>query len=301
LLDSAVSFVSARLLADGAQMKPAYTVDGNPVPDERPLPHLAGYPGGTDKVGNWVTQQFQLDAFGEALELFAAAASFDHLDTGHWDAVETAVAVIGERWPEPDAGIWELDDTRWAHSRLTCVSGLRAIAKEAPRSQSGTWSSLADAILADVSADCVHQDGRWQRAPKDGRVDAALLLPGIRHAVPASDPRTIATVEAVVAELLRDDYVYRFAHDARPLGEAEGAFLLCGFLLALALDQQGDHLTARALFERNRSAAGTPGLLAEEFDVTQRQLRGNLPQAFVHALLLECSARLGRENPHASS
>jgi hypothetical protein len=301
LLDSAVSFVSARLLADGAAMKPAYTVDGDPVPDERQLPHLAGYPGGTDKVGNWVNHQFQLDAFGEALELFATAASFDRLDTGRWDAVETAVAVIEQRWHEADAGIWELDNDRWAHSRLTCVSGLRAIAKEAPRSRSGEWSRLADAILADVSSDCVHQEGRWQRAPGDTRVDAALLLPGIRHAVPASDPRTVATVNAVVAELFRDDYVYRFAHDGRPLGEAEGAFLLCGFVLALALEQQGDHLKARALFERNRSASGTPGLLAEEFDITQRQLRGNLPQAFVHALLLECSATLGRENPDASS
>ena len=34
------------------------------------------------------------------------------------------------------------------------------------------------------------------------------------------------------------------------------------------------------------------GLYAEEYDVPQRQLRGNLPQAFVHALMLECSARL---------
>ena len=31
---------------------------------------------------------------------------------------------------------------------------------------------------------------------------------------------------------------------------------------------------------------------AEEFDVHQRQLRGNLPQAFVHALLLECAGGL---------
>jgi alpha,alpha-trehalase len=100
---------------------------------------------------------------------------------------------------------------------------------------------------------------------------------------------------------LRDDYVYRFAHDARPLGEAEGAFLLCGFLLALALEQQGEHLTARALFERNRSAAGTPGLLAEEFDIAQRQLRGNIPQAFVHALLLECSAALRPDQPDRSA
>jgi hypothetical protein len=301
LLDSAVSFVSARLLADGPELKPAYTATGEAVPDERSLSHLAGYPGGTDKVGNWVNRQFQLDAFGEALELLAAASSFDRLETDHWDAVETAVAAIERRWDEPDAGIWELDNQRWAHSRLTCVAGLRAIATHAPSSQSGRWSGLADAILADVSADCLHPDGRWQRSPGDERIDAALLIPGIRSALPASDPRTVATVRAVAMELLRDDYVYRFSHDARPLGEAEGSFLLCGFLLALALEQQDDHLGARSLFERNRSACGTPGLLAEEFDITQRQLRGNLPQAFVHALLLECSAALRPDQPDGSA
>ena len=75
LLDAAVNFVSERLLADGPELKPAYTVRGGPVPSERVLSHLQGYPGGTDKVGNWVNQQFQLDAFGEALELFAAACT----------------------------------------------------------------------------------------------------------------------------------------------------------------------------------------------------------------------------------
>ncbi|MFD9124033.1 hypothetical protein [Kitasatospora sp. NPDC059571] len=33
-------------------------------------------------------------------------------------------------------------------------------------------------------------------------------------------------------------------------------------------------------------------MYAEEFDVAQRQLRGNLPQAFVHAMMLETAARL---------
>jgi alpha,alpha-trehalase len=42
-------------------------------------------------------------------------------------------------------------------------------------------------------------------------------------------------------------------------------------------------------FERSRCACGPPALLTEEFHVTQRQLRANLPQAFVHALLLESS------------
>ena len=37
---------------------------------------------------------------------------------------------------------------------------------------------------------------------------------------------------------------------------------------------------------------GPAGLYAEEYDVPRRQLRSNLPQAFAHALMLECSARL---------
>lgn len=45
-----------------------------------------------------------------------------------------------------------------------------------------------------------------------------------------------------------------FRHDQRPLGEAEGAFLLCGFMMALAEHQQGHTAHAPRLFERNRAA-----------------------------------------------
>jgi GH15 family glucan-1,4-alpha-glucosidase len=33
-------------------------------------------------------------------------------------------------------------------------------------------------------------------------------------------------------------------------------------------------------------------LYSEEYDVAEHQMRGNLPQAFVHAVMLEASARL---------
>jgi GH15 family glucan-1,4-alpha-glucosidase len=99
-------------------------------------------------------------------------------------------------------------------------------------------------------------------------------------------------MRAVRDELGQQGYVYRFRHDTRSLGQAEGAFTLCGFLMALAHHQQGDLLAARTWFERNRSACGPPGLFSEEYDVIQRQLRGNLPQAFVHALMLEAAIRL---------
>lgn len=296
LLDAAVGFVSRRLLADGPKLRPAYTVDEGPVPDERSL-QLPGYPGGTDIVGNHAHAQFQLDALGEALLLFAAAARHDHLDSQSYRAVAAAVAAIGERWQDPDAGIWELDARHWTHSRLTCVAGLRAIAMHAADRDAAGWSALADTILADTKR-CQHPNGRRQRAPDDPRVDAALLTPAIRGAVPADVPRSIATLDAVCADLGRDGFVHRFHHDDRPLNGAEGAFLLCGFWTALAYHQLGDVVSATRYFERHRAACGPPGLYCEEYDVMQRQLRGNIPQAFVHALLIESSLRLARPADH---
>ncbi len=296
LADAAVGFVAARLLEDGPDLKPAYTVDGGQVPDERSL-DLPGYPGGTDKTGNWVNKQFQLDAFGEALQLLAAAAQQDRIGADGWQAARVAADAIDKRWSEPDAGIWELENRHWTHSRLACVAGLRAAAALPSAGPSagtglGRAAALADAIMAETARTATHPDGWWQRDPDDPRPDAALLLPPVRGALPASDPRTLATLDAVRDQLAREEYVYRFRHDQRPLGDAEGAFVLCGFIMALAEHQQGDQLSAIRYFERNRAACGPPGLLSEEYDVAQRQLRGNLPQAFVHALLLECSARL---------
>jgi alpha,alpha-trehalase len=292
IVDDAVRFVSEQLLAHGPRMRPAYTVTGEKVPAERTLPGLDGYPGGRDIAGNSANEQFQLDAFGEALQLFAAAADNDRLDSVHWHAAEAAADAIAQRWQEPDSGIWETDAQRWAHSRLMCVAGLRDISRHAPGEQAGRWTALADAILADTAADCVHPSGRWQRSPGDHNVDAALLLAGIRGAVPPDDPRSTATREAVRNDLARDHFVYRFQQGAGRLEDAEGAFVLCGFLMALAEHSAGASVSAARYFERNRGACGPPGLFSEEYDVRQRQLRGNIPQAFVHAVMLEAASVL---------
>jgi GH15 family glucan-1,4-alpha-glucosidase len=290
IFDRWVGFVRDRVLEDGARLSPAYTTRGGQIPRESRL-DLAGYPGGTDVVGNKVRDQFQLDALGEVLLLLAAAARVDRLDAEGWRAAIAAADAIGARWDEPDSGFWELDPKWWAQSRLSCAAGLRAMsAVGAPESLVGRWQSLADTIVARTTASCTHPSGRLQRAPDDERVDVALLLPLIRGALAPDDRRVTATIAAVREELSVDGYVYRYRVDERPLGEAEGAFLLCGFVMALAELTEGHTVASARWFERTRSGCGPPGLLSEEFDVDQRQLRGNLPQAFVHAALLEAAA-----------
>jgi GH15 family glucan-1,4-alpha-glucosidase len=297
LLGGTVQFLAERILADGPDLMPAYTVAGQRIPGERRL-RMSGYPGGTARTGNQVTGQFQLDALGESLEVFAAAARLDMLTEEHWRAAAIAAEAIGKRCHEPDAGIWELDEQHWAHSRLACVSGLRSLAAAAQgppgghgHRQAARWSAEADTMLASLG-DSVHATGRWQRSPADPRVDAALLLPVVRGGLPPDDPRSRATIRAVQDELAEDGFVYRFRHDGRPLHKAEGAFLLCGFWMAQVAQACRDPVAAARWFERGRAACGPAGLYTEEYDVHQRQLRGNLPQAFVHAGMLECAARL---------
>jgi hypothetical protein len=142
------------------------------------------------------------------------------------------------------------------------AAGLRAAGTARHDSAGASRLTLADQIVADSAHHALHPYGRWQRAADDPGLDAALLLPPLRGAVPPDDPRTAATLEAYLREVTVDGYAFRFRHDERPLAEAEGSFLLCGFLVALALQQAGHRVEARAWFERTRAATGPPVITA---------------------------------------
>ncbi len=296
LLRDALRFVRNRLLEDGSDLRPVYTASGRKVPEERELEHLPGYPGSTRiVVGNRAGEQFQLDEFGETLLLFAAAARQDVLDTESRRAAEVAAAAIEQRWQEKGAGVWETKPRHWTYSRLVCAAGLRQMAEYGvSRQVAARWMALAEAITAEAAATAVHPSGRWQRSTDDERVDASLLLPVLRDAVEPHDPRSLATLQAIQEDLVRDGYCYRF-RSSLPLNEGEGAFTVCGHWLALTHVKLKNMVEGARWFERSRAACGPPGLYSEEYDVIQRELRGNLPQAFVHALLLESAARLGRD------
>lgn len=91
--------------------------------------------------------------------------------------------------------------TPLAHSRLICAAGLRAMAQAGPSAaRTAHCTDLADALIADTTAHSLHPSGRWQRSPGDPGLDGALLPP-VRGALPADDPRTTATLRAYPRQL----------------------------------------------------------------------------------------------------
>jgi len=199
LLDEAVAFTTARVLEHGDRLAPAYRLDGRVPPHEQDIP-LPGYPGGGVRTGNWVRGQLQLDGCGELLELYAAAARHDHLRADDLRTVTNLVDVVHRTWDRPDAGIWELDDDWWTHSRLACVAGWRSVAAHVVPGSAGRAVVLADAIMAETSARCLGPDGAWMRSPRAaGR--RGLLMASVRGALSSDDPRSRATVRAVSDQL----------------------------------------------------------------------------------------------------
>ena len=255
---------------------------------------LPGYPGGTDVVGNWVRGQFQLDMYGELLQLYATAAGTTICTATTQRGARILVDVVEQRWDEPDAGVWELDDAWWTHSRLACVAGLRAVAAHVATPTPPDWIPAWPTDPRRDHPPLPGPDGSWRQAPTGRGRRRSAAAAGPRRARRRRPPQHSPPCRPSTRHLVEDGYVYRYAVDDQPLGEAEGAFLMCGFAMCLAQLAAGDTVEAFRWFERQRAACGPPGLLSEEFDVRQRQLRGNLPQGFVHALLLESSIRLGQ-------
>jgi alpha,alpha-trehalase len=268
---------------------------------ERELPNLTGWQDSRPvRVGNGAWNQRQIDVYGEVLG--AAAQLSEHIDTIDEDTrrfLIACAAAAAASWTEKDRGIWEVrgDPQHFVYSKVMCWVALdRAIALSdllhaADRVDS--WKQQRDQIWETVMREAwSNQAGAFTQYIGSTALDAANLMMAIVGFLPATDPRMLATIDAI-EERLTDDrgLVYRYRNEDAIDGLAgdEGTFLLCTFWLAeaLALADQVDR--ARAVFERAAAFANDLGLLAEEVNADTGELLGNFPQAFSHIGLVNAA------------
>lgn len=288
-----------------AQMKIMYGAAGERLLPEVELDWLPGYEGSVPvRTGNAASRQFQLDVYGEVMDLLHQSRRAGIESTQReWEVQVAMMEFLEGAWQEPDEGIWETRAGRaqFTHSKVMAwVAADRAVLGIEQYGLEGDvdrWRKLRDDIHHDV---CTRgwngKRGAFTRTYGSSELDASLLMIPVVGFLPPDDPRVRGTIEAIEEDLCRDGFVLRYdtsrAADGLPPGE--GAFLACTFWLADALALIGRRDDARRLFERLIGLANDVGLLAEQYDPGAGRQLGNFPQALSHIALIDTARNLSR-------
>jgi GH15 family glucan-1,4-alpha-glucosidase len=272
---------------------------------ERRLPEvellwLPGYEGaGPVRIGNAASEQFQLDVYGEVMNVMHLAHSEGiTVSPDEWKLQRALMTFLETAWTRPDNSIWEVRTYRrqFTHSKLMCWvafdRALRTIERSGVVGPVERWRALRDAIFADIMAHGFDAElGSFTQSYDSRELDASLLWMPLVGFLPATDARMRGTVAAIERELMEDGFVrrYRSHREADGLPPGEGVFLPCSFWLVENYALQGRRDEAHALFERLCALANDVGLLSEEYDPTARRLVGNFPQAFSHVALINAA------------
>ncbi len=298
---------------DPEDMQILYGVAGERRLREVELPWLAGYEGSRPvRIGNDAATQFQLDVFGEVMDMFHTAITcFGSLPPDAVDLARFLVEHVRRVWREPDEGIWEVRGPRrhFVHSKVMAwvavdrwVKIITHLELDEP---ARPWADLRDEIHRDVCDKGYNRDvGAFTQYYGSTELDASCLMLSLVGFLPATDPRIVATVEAIERDLLVDGFVRRYRTEAVHPGRSdagvtvdglpsgEGAFLLTTFWLVDNLVFMGRVDDARAIFERLLGLCNDVGLLSEEYDVATSRMLGNMPQAFSHVGLINSASNL---------
>jgi GH15 family glucan-1,4-alpha-glucosidase len=288
------------------QPRVLYTLDGLQPPAEYLDAELAGYRNSSPvRWGNSAAEQTQHDVYGELLDCaWLWAKQYGAVDAALWDELHKLVESARRVWRSPDHGIWEVRTASrpFTYSTALCQVALERGAGLAERyhlpGDVAGWRALAGEIRQAILTEA--WDEQQQSLTEHlggGGLDASLLSLPLRHVLPATHPRMIATTTAIATHLSAGQgLLYRYLPHESPDGIAghEGAFLLCSFWLVDNLTYQGRLDEALELFDSLCARANPLGLLPEEIDPTSGAFLGNFPQAFSHVGLISSGVNLQR-------
>lgn len=273
--------------------------------EERTLGSLEGYRNlGPVRAGNAAYTQVQNDGYGSVI-LAATQCFFDErLPNMGGEALFRRLEPLGEqavrRWDQPDAGIWEYRTRNGihTHSSLMCWAACDRLAKIAGKlglaERAVYWRGHAETIREGILERAWDEKLRHFTSSFGGAdLDASLLLIPEIGLVPASDPRFLATLQAVETQLRFGNHLYRY-RTPDDFGEPETAFTACTFWLIDALARVGRNDDALAIFDEVLAHRNHLGLLSEGLHIETGELWGNFPQTYSMVGLVNAAMRLSR-------
>jgi GH15 family glucan-1,4-alpha-glucosidase len=280
-----------------ADMQIMYGVAGERRLTELELPWLSGYERSAPvRIGNAAVEQFQLDVYGELMDsIHLARRSGLQTSEESWQVQRELMDFLESKWREPDEGIWEMRGGRrhFTHSKVMAWVAFDRAVKSVERfgldGPLDRWRGLRQEVHDEVCEKGYDADrGAFTQYYGSDGLDASLLMIPLVGFLPATDERMRSTVEAIERELVVEGFVHRYATESSVDGlpPGEGAFLACTFWLADNMALMGRLDEARSLLDTLLGLANDVGLLSEQYDVRNKRLVGNFPQAFSHVGLI---------------
>jgi len=285
------------------QVQIIYGLAGERQLTEWEVDWLPGYEGAKPvRVGNAAADQFQLDIYGEV------ASALHHAREGKLPRNEPGIELektlldhLEKIWQKPDKGIWEVrgPEQQFTHSKvmawLAFDRAVKSCERFGVRGPVERWRKMRETIHEDVCRKGYDPElGSFVQAYGSKCLDANLLMIGTSGFLPPSDSRFQGTVRAIETRLKRNGFVMRYdteeVNDGLPVGE--GVFLVCSFWLAESYALLGRREDACKLMEELLAVRNDVGLLAEEYDINEKRLVGNFPQAFSHIGLVNAALRI---------
>lgn len=287
---------------DPSKLQVLYGPSGEPRLSEVTLDWLPGYERSAPvRIGNAASKQFQLDIYGEIIDVLHQTRREGLSDEWSWPVQKTLLTFLESNWNLPDEGIWEVRGPRqqFTHSKVLvwaafdrAIKAIEGFGLSGPLDQ---WKATRARIHAEVCAQAIDAArGCFTQAYGSKQLDAALLMIPLVGFLPVTDPRVMATIAAIENDLLHEGLVrrYRTEHVEDGLPTGEGTFLACSFWLADTYAMLGRDDDARRLFEHLLSLRNDLGLLAEQYDPAAGRQLGNFPQAFSHVGLVNTAHNL---------
>jgi trehalose-phosphatase len=281
------------------RLHPLYGIDGLPLGAEAVIDTLPGYAGSRPvRVGNAADAQLQLDVFGPIADLLAAVVhKRGKIHDDEWRVLQAMVQAVERRWHEPDHGLWEarIAPRHHVYSKVMCwmtVDRALSVAQHHSDQDMEDWIALRDRIAENVlEYGWNEQMQAYSVAYGHPEMDASSLWIGLSGLLPDDDPRFLATVLAIEADLRSGPVVYRYRWDDGLPGR-EGGFHVCTAWLIEAYLRTGRRADAEELFDLMIDTAGPTGLLPEQYDPDTERGLGNHPQAYSHLGLIRCALLL---------
>jgi GH15 family glucan-1,4-alpha-glucosidase len=294
---------------DPANAQIMYGLGGQRRIREYELDWLPGYAGSKPvRVGNAAAEQFQLDVYGEVMDVLHQARLLDIGPDHHaWSLQQLLLEFLEGAWDQPDEGIWEVRGGRrhFTHSKVLAwvafdrgVQTVERLGMEGPVER---WRQLCAEIHEEVCREGFNAElNSFTQSYGSKELDASTLLIPLVGFLPPDDPRVVGTIEVVQRDLMRDGFVERYKtyeqNAVDGLTGREGVFLPCSFWLVDALLMLERDDEAKALFEKLLGISNDLGLLAEEYDPSAKRQLGNFPQAFTHVGLVNSAFNLSHHD-----